>query len=88
LHAISPPALLDTQVGVDACIARCASQVLILSIGNVDVALGVTILLGKTKVNDMHLQQIMSNRSLSHLTLLAVTEQHSAAPCQLQASPP
>ena len=45
----------DTQVGVDAGIASRASQVLILTVWDVEVSLGVTVFLGQTKVNHVDL---------------------------------
>lgn len=47
--------LLDTQMGVDTGITGGTSQVLVLSVGNVEVSLGVTVLLGKTEINDVDL---------------------------------
>ncbi len=52
---VVPAALLDPQVGVDGSIAGRARQVLVLSVRNVDVRLGVPVLLGQPKVDDVHL---------------------------------
>jgi len=47
LHATRlSPALLNSQVCVDAGIAGCACEILVLAVGNVDVGLGVTVLFG------------------------------------------
>lgn len=54
LHVVSTR-LLDTQVSVDGCVASCASQVLVLSVRDVQVCLGVAVLFGETKVNDVDL---------------------------------
>lgn len=47
--------LLDTKMGVDAGIAGSTSQVLVLSIRDVEMRFRVTILLGKTEVDDIDL---------------------------------
>ena len=47
--------LLDTQVSVDGGVASSASQILVLSVGNVKVGLWVSVLLGETKVDDIDL---------------------------------
>ena len=52
---VVPPALLNTQVGVDAGIPGCACQVFVLTVGYVDVGLGVPELLGQAEVDDVHL---------------------------------
>ena len=54
LHVISP-ALLNAQVCVDGRIAGRAGEVLIFPVRDVDVGLGVAVLLGQAKVNDVHL---------------------------------
>lgn len=53
---VIPAALLDAQVGVDGGVARRPCQVLVLSVGDVDVGLGVPVLLGQPKVDDVDLQ--------------------------------
>ena len=45
----------DPEMGVDAGITSGAGQVLVLSVGDVEMRLGVTILLGETEVDDVHL---------------------------------
>lgn len=47
--------LLDTQVGVDGRVASRTGQVLVLPVGNVEMGLGVTVLLGETEVDDVDL---------------------------------
>ena len=47
--------LTDTQVSIDGGIAGGTGQVLILSVGDVEVGLGVAVLLRETKVNDIDL---------------------------------
>jgi hypothetical protein len=54
LHVVTAR-LLDTQVSVDAGIAGCASQVLVLTVWDVEVSLGVTVLLGQTEINHIDL---------------------------------
>ena len=48
-------------MGVDRCVASSTRQVLVLSVRNVEVRLGVTELLGKTKVDHIDLVTILSN---------------------------
>lgn len=48
-------------MGVDASIARRARQVLVLSVGNVEVRLRVTILLGQPEVNNVDLISTLSD---------------------------
>ena len=45
----------DTQVGVDAGIAGGTSQVLVLSVWDVEVRLGSAVLLGETKIDHINL---------------------------------
>jgi hypothetical protein len=45
----------DTQVGVDAGIAGGTSQVLVLSVRDVEVRLGIAVLLGQTEVDHVDL---------------------------------
>lgn len=49
------PALLYPQVCIDAGISGCSRQILILTIGYVQVSFGVPELLCQPKVNDVHL---------------------------------
>jgi hypothetical protein len=51
----------DTQVGVDAGITGGTSQVLVLTVRDVEVSLRVTVLLRKTKVNDVDLVTALAN---------------------------
>mmetsp|Transcript_39474 Transcript_39474/g.118192 ORF Transcript_39474/g.118192 Transcript_39474/m.118192 type:complete len:278 (+) Transcript_39474:153-986(+) len=53
-------ALLNTQVGIDAGIPGGACQVLVLAVRYVLLRLGVSILLCKTKVDDVHLVCLLS----------------------------
>ena len=53
LHVVSP-ALLDAEVSVDAGVPRSPGQVLVFSVGDVLVCPRVSVLLGETKVNDVH----------------------------------
>jgi hypothetical protein len=48
-------------VGVDGGVTGRASQVLVLPIGDVEVGLGVTILLGQTEVDDIDLVAALAN---------------------------
>lgn len=52
---IIPTRLLDTQVGVDTRVPCGTGEVLVLTVGDVEVSLGVTVLLGETKVDDIDL---------------------------------
>lgn len=45
----------DTQVGVDGSVTSSTSQVLVLSVRNVEVGLGITVLLGETEVDNVDL---------------------------------
>lgn len=45
----------DSEMSVDGGIAGRSGQVLVLSVGDVEVRLGVTVLLGKTKVDNIDL---------------------------------
>jgi hypothetical protein len=45
----------NAQVCVDGCVASRARQVLVLTVWDVEVSLGVTVLLGKTEINDIDL---------------------------------
>jgi hypothetical protein len=47
--------LTNAQMSVDAGITGSTSQVLILTVWDVEMSLGVTVLLGQTKVNDIDL---------------------------------
>ena len=47
--------LTDPEMGVNAGITSGTRQVLILSVGDVEMRLGVAIFLGKTEVDDIHL---------------------------------
>lgn len=54
LHVVTAR-LLDTKMGVDGGITGSASQVLVLSVGDVEMGLGITVLLGKTKIDNVDL---------------------------------
>lgn len=51
----------DTQMGVDGGITSRARQVLVLTVRDVEVSLGVSVLLGQTKVNDVDLVATLAN---------------------------
>lgn len=53
--------LTDAQVSVDRGIAGRAGQVLVLSVRDVEVSLGVTVLLRKTEINDVDLVATLAN---------------------------
>lgn len=46
--------LTNTKMCVNRGVARCASQVLVLPVRDVLVCAGITVLLGQSKVNDVH----------------------------------
>ena len=48
-------------MSVDAGIAGGSGQVLVLSVRNVEVSLGITVLLGQTKVDDVDLVSALAN---------------------------
>lgn len=54
LHVVTA-GLLNTQMGVDGGITGSTSQVLVLSVGDVEVSLGVAVLLGETEIDDIDL---------------------------------
>lgn len=58
---IIPSTLLDTQVGVDRGVSGSTGQVLVLSVGDVQVGLGVPVLLGQTEVDDVDLVSSLAN---------------------------
>lgn len=51
----------DTQVRVNGSIASCASQVLVLTVRNVEVCLRVSVLLSQAKVDDVDLVTTFAN---------------------------
>src|SRR5689334_6030145 len=53
--------LTDTQMRVDRCITSGASQVLVLAVWNVQMSLGVTVLLCKTEIDDVDLVSALAN---------------------------
>lgn len=60
LHVITT-GLLDTQVSVDTGVTSGTSQVLVLTVRNVEVSLGVTVLLGQTKVDNVDLVSTLAD---------------------------
>ncbi len=48
-------------MGVDACITSSASQVLVLTIWDMEVGLRVTVFLGQSKINHVDLVPALSN---------------------------
>lgn len=53
--------LLDTQMGVDGRVPSGTSQVLVLSVRDMEVRLGVSVLLGQTEIDDVDLVASLSN---------------------------
>ena len=53
--------LTDAQVGVDGGITGSTGQVLVLPIRDVEMGLGVTVLLGQTKINDIDLVSTLAD---------------------------
>lgn len=58
LHVISST-LLDALVSVDACIASCTRQVLVVTIGNMLSRVAVGVFLWQAEVNDIDLEKIL-----------------------------
>lgn len=54
-HTRSDGVLTDTEMRVDTRVPRSSSQVLVLAVRDVEVRLGVTVLLGESKVDDIDL---------------------------------
>lgn len=48
-------------MGIDRGISSSASQVLVLTVRNMEVSLGVTVFLGQAEINDVHLVASLSN---------------------------
>jgi len=53
--------LLNTQVSVDAGVTSSTGQVLVLTVRDVEVSLGVTVLLGQTKVDNVDLVSTLAD---------------------------
>ena len=51
----------DTQVSVDTGVTGGTSQVLVLSVRDMEVSLGIAVLLGQTKVDDIDLVAALAN---------------------------
>jgi hypothetical protein len=51
----------DSQMGVDRSITGSTGQVLVLTVWDVEVSLWVSVLLGKTEINDVDLVSTLSN---------------------------
>ena len=51
----------NSQVGVDGGITGSSSQVLVLAVWNVEVGLGVTVLLGETEIDNVDLISTLAN---------------------------
>lgn len=60
LHIITTR-LLDTQMSVNGSITSGTRQVLVLTVRNVEVSLGVTVLLGQTEIDDINLVTTLTN---------------------------
>ena len=53
--------LLDTQVSIDRGVTSGTSEVLVLSVGDVEVCLGVPVLLSKAEIDDVDLVAALAN---------------------------
>ena len=53
--------LTDTQMGVDASITGSACQVLVLTVWDMEVGFGITVLLGQTKVDHVDLVSTLAD---------------------------
>ena len=53
--------LTNSQVSIDGSITSSTSQVLVLTVWDVEVSLRVTVLLGKTEINDIDLVASLTN---------------------------
>jgi len=60
LHVITT-GLLDTQMSIDGSITGSSSQILVLPVWNVEVSLRVTVLLGKSEIDDIDLVTALTN---------------------------
>ena len=60
LHIVTT-GLFDAKVGVDTGVTGSSGKVLVLTVGDVEVSLGVTVFLGKTKVNNVDLVSTLAN---------------------------
>lgn len=60
LHIVTT-GLFDAKVGVDTGVTGSSGKVLVLTVGDVEVSLGVTVFLGKTKVNYVDLVSTLAN---------------------------
>lgn len=54
LHVVTT-GLLDTEVGVDTGVTGSTSEVLVLTVGDVEVGLGIPVLLGQTEIDHVDL---------------------------------
>jgi hypothetical protein len=61
MHWMNGEQLTDTQVRVDRRIAGGSGQVLVLTVRDVEVRLGVTVLLGQTKIDHVDLVAALAN---------------------------
>ena len=60
LHVVTTR-LFNAKMGVDAGISGGTSQVLVLTVWNMEMSLGVPILLGQTEINDVDLVATLAN---------------------------
>jgi hypothetical protein len=64
-HQLSSPAssngLTNAQMGIDGSVTSGTGQVLVLAIRDVQVRLGVSVLLGESKINDVDLVASLAN---------------------------
>lgn len=58
---VVPSRLLDSEMGVDRRVSGGSGQVLVLSVGDVEVRLGIPVLLGESKVDDVDLVASLSD---------------------------
>lgn len=60
LHIVSS-GLLNTQMSVDRCVTSSSGKVLVLSVRNVEVSLGVSVLLGQAEIDNVDLVATLAN---------------------------
>lgn len=66
------PRLLDTKMGVDRGVSSSTRQVLVLTVGDVKVSLGVSVLLGKSEIDDVDLVASLAD---AHQAVVDITKQ-------------
>lgn len=60
LHVVTAR-LLNAQVGVDGCITCSAGQILVLTVRDMEMSLGISVFLSQTKINDIDLIAPLAN---------------------------